>query len=239
MVNLRESQYGVLLMFLLHVAQLYKVKVYRSDKSNDIVFGTSPFTATPLFRAIALVFAVLGMDILGAVASGVQLATLCYQITAHFCNLPHDRRAIASIREAITSLRSEINGHLPRLTPDLRVAAQDLASAIDKITTDIDTFRQKKSTSWFQKPATRFSQAFIMALQLYQTRAIAIANEGMKDIFERLGPDGLSREMKDSLESISRQLNDFNTVAEQVATTHNNVVDGKVKIEGTTTHWLV
>jgi hypothetical protein len=173
------------------------------------------------------------MDVLGAVASGVQLATLCYQIAAHLHSLPEDRQAIASLHEQILELKDEVNDQLPHLSSASRIAAQDLAAKLDSVITDIAKFRQKKRFAWLKTPANRYYQAFMSALQQYQTRAVAIANEGIGEVYERVGPEGLSKEVKDALDPIGKQLADLNSMSGQVAATHKRVVEANVKIDGT------
>jgi hypothetical protein len=84
------------------------------------------------------------MDILGAVASAVQLATVCYQVADHIAQLPEDQRLLTSLEAQILRLRAEINTRIPTFCAASREAAQDLSKRLVEITANITLFRKRK-----------------------------------------------------------------------------------------------
>jgi hypothetical protein len=111
------------------------------------------------------------MDILGAVASAVQLASLCYSVADHLAQLPEDQRLLASLEAQIVRIDAEINTRLPLFCADSRVATQDLSKRLVEITTKITSFRAQKRFILFKGlrrvRAGGVWQEVVLALQMF------------------------------------------------------------------------
>jgi hypothetical protein len=85
----------------------------------------------------------LGLEILGAVASAIQLGVLCVSATNRLCAICSDHKLAKAIHAECLSLITEIDKRMLALTSDNRVPAQDLRQRLLTIQKRIERRRQR------------------------------------------------------------------------------------------------
>lgn len=175
------------------------------------------------------------MDILGGIASAVQLASLCYQISEHFARRSEDKALLTSLETQIIRLQVEMNARLSELNPTSRQAAQDFSNRLGEILDKIVSFRTKKrflllkSLGLFR--ASGIWKEFMIALQIFQVKVTTLEGDAVNQILERADRAGSKREMTGILDPIIEQLKKLEALPIWVEKINSNYIKVHAKLE--------
>jgi hypothetical protein len=140
-----------------------------------------------------------GLDVLGAVASAIQLGMLCVSATNRLCAILSDHKLSQAIHTECISLATEIDDRILNLNSENRIPAEQLRQRLNTIQTRIE--RRKKRTwtiKWINHmrlSGVSDKEDILFALQTYQTRASLSGTATMEEIQQRLGADGIPQEV--------------------------------------------
>lgn len=140
-----------------------------------------------------------GLEVLGAVASSIQLGMLCLSAANRLCAILSDQKLSQAIHAECISLTTEIDNRLRTLNSDNKIPAEQLRQHLKTIQMRIE--RRKKRTwtiKWINQlrlSGVSDKEAILFALQTYQTRTSLSGTATMEEIQKRLGPDGIPQEL--------------------------------------------
>jgi hypothetical protein len=179
-----------------------------------------------------------GLEILGAIASAVQLATSCHQLQKRVRMRSGDKALSATIDAECGILINEIKKHILTLSADSRQAVQHL---LDRLTTIKSRIEQRKTRKAIIKGISVLrlygssdKDDLLVALQEYQSRAALIGGVALNNVLLQTSRGGMTQELERSLVSITNALT---TLGYDMSQTENEIrrisrtieeVDGKI-----------
>jgi hypothetical protein len=150
----------------------------------------------------------LGLDILGALSAGVQLAGLCLDAARRLCAYPSDKKLGDFIQTECYKMTEEIDDRILDLSVNDRLAAQAMRQCLVEIGERIERRKQHK---WLLKWSEKLrlcgqenKEAMLLALQQYQTRATMSGVATIEEIKNRVGE--LPKDMSYLLDPIVQDL---------------------------------
>jgi hypothetical protein len=147
-----------------------------------------------------------GLEILGAVASAVQLGVFCVSATNRLCAMCSDHKLAKAIHAECLSLTSEIDKTMLTLTSDNRIHAQDLQQRLGIIQKRIERRTQRgwviKFSSKLRLNGVSDKEEVLFALQAYQTRVSLSGTAAVEDIQSRVGAAGIPKDVEGLLKPI-------------------------------------
>lgn len=150
------------------------------------------------------------MDILGAVAAGVQLATVCYAFQQRICQAASDKHLLELIRKECTTFAAEINATILQLPPAIRKYAQTLCDNLREIVLDIEGLRKRRLlvrvTTILQLRGKVLQETLKNVLTEFQFHAVLAANQVLENIHTRVGENGISAEIQEKLNPLITNL---------------------------------
>lgn len=145
-----------------------------------------------------------GLEILGAVASAVQLAVTCYDVQKRVCKIPSDRQLIKTVETECTTLIAKICENLvSHQRKEHDDAVHELHRRLVELTAKIEKWNHN-STRLAQVFGLRLhgnslKEELIMALQDYQTRAAMDGNRIVEEVLRLVSSDKNATEVRTSL----------------------------------------
>jgi hypothetical protein len=147
-----------------------------------------------------------GLELLGAVASAVQLGVLCVSATNRLCAICSDHKLAKAIHAECLSLITEIDERMLTLTSDNRIPALDLRQRLLTIQKRIERRRQRvwiiKWSGKLRLSGASDKEEVIFALHTYQTRVSLSGTATMEAIQSRVGAAGIPKEVEGLLKPI-------------------------------------
>jgi len=178
-----------------------------------------------------------GLEILGGIASAVQLATTCYQLQNRVRMRSGDRSLSATIHAECEVLIDDINKHILSLSSDSRLAAQHLLDRLTEIKSRIEKRSTRKrivkGITVLRLYGGTDKDDLLVALQEYQSRAAMISSAAVDTVL-RNSNGRMAPELEGSLRSITGALT---TLGYNMTQTENQIqcisrtikgVDGKM-----------
>jgi len=154
--------------------------------------------------------AMSGIEVLGAIASAVQLATSCYQLQKRVRMRSGDRALTTTIHIECGILISDINNHILTLTTESRQAAQHLVDRLIAIKARIEKRQSRKSlvkgVTVLRLYGGSDKDDLMAALQEYQTRAALIGSVAVNAVLSQVNRDRITEDVQSSLLSITSGL---------------------------------
>jgi hypothetical protein len=151
-----------------------------------------------------------GLEILGAVASAVQLGVLCVSATNRLCAMCSDHKLAEAIHAECVSLIAEIDKRMLTFTSDNRILAQDLRQRLFNIQKRIERRRERvwiiKLSSKLRLKGVSDKDEVLFALHVYQTRVSLSGTAAMEDIQSRVGAAGIPKDVERLLAPIISNL---------------------------------
>ena len=173
------------------------------------------------------------LTVLGAVGAGIQVASSCYEVALALCKLPSEKRRMDVIRNDILYLRTEITGRLTQLSAETRKAAETLLDQLEQISKNIDACCSKRFPRLLKPdPRKELCQSFVFAMKKFQVCAVAVESAALVEITNRLGPDGIPKQIKEALEQRSQQLEDLLVLIEDMERIHVRLEQTNDKLNG-------
>jgi hypothetical protein len=149
-----------------------------------------------------------GLEILGALAAGVQLAGLCLDIMNRLHACSSDKRLSEFVQMECVGMINEIDECVLKLSANHRCAALEMQKYLSEICERIERRKQRKwLLRWSEK--LRFNgmedkDAMILVLQQYQTRATISGAVTIEEIKNRV--DEIPNSMRGLLDSVVVEL---------------------------------
>lgn len=182
-----------------------------------------------------------GFEILGAIASVVQLATSCYQLQKRIRMRSGDRELSTTIHTECGLLINEINNHILTLSADSRQSTQHLLDRLTAIKERIGKRRTRKAIfqgiTVLRLYGGSDKDDLMVALQEYQSRAALLGSVAVNDVVLRISSTGgITADIQSSLLSITSGLNGLGYNMTQTEDRLRNIlseiktVDGKMDV---------
>ena len=137
-----------------------------------------------------------GIEILGAIASVVQLTTSCYQLQKRIRMRSGDRELGTTIHTECVILINDINNHILTLSADSRQATQHL---LDRLTTIKERIERRRTRKAILKGITVLrlyggsdKDDLMVALQEYQSRAALVGSVAVNDVVSQISSGGIT-----------------------------------------------
>jgi hypothetical protein len=143
-----------------------------------------------------------GIEILGAVASAVQLAVTCYDVQKRIRKVPSDRQLIKTVETECTALIAQICENLVSHRCKEHNAVHELHRRLVDLKANIMSRNRKTllaSVSGLCLHGNTFKEELIMALQDYQTRAAMYGNGVVEKVLRLVSSDKITTEVRTSL----------------------------------------
>jgi hypothetical protein len=174
-----------------------------------------------------------GLEILGAIASAVQLATSCHQLQKRVRMRSGDKALSATIDAECGILITEINKHILTLSSDSRQAMQHLLDRLTAIRSRIERRRTRRSIikglTVLQLSGSSDKDDLLVALQEYQSRAAFIGSVVLNTVLLQLNRGLVTSELEASFLSITSALT---ALGYNMTQTENQLRSINIAIEG-------
>ena len=150
------------------------------------------------------------LDILGAIASVVQLIVLVYCVEKRWSELPADQRLTDSVHSQCILIIQEIDWRRATLSPDNVLASEAFRASLASIKSEIEKRRtQSAFKRWFTL-LRLFGQsdkdALYVAAQEYLSRTGISGDAAVERIYNRVSPNGIAEDVKGLLLPITTTL---------------------------------
>ena len=151
----------------------------------------------------------LHMEVLGAVASAAQLATMCFSFQQRLCQLSADKRHLAKVVNGCTELSKEIDNLILQLPSEVRKHAKTLSDHLSDIILDIERLQKRRFVKFItilQLRGKEFEARLQSALTEFQVHAVLSGNQILEEIRMHIGTERLSAETHQKMDLVKTSL---------------------------------